>query len=175
MQADLAELRATRDQSRPISVQIRGLEGKVKDKQRQIEAAKLAATVAAESVREAQKNLEATDAKVVDIATKLAEVERELRDLCSRPMEKPPATKPNDIVGNGSIFGELDPQLVASATSPEEQEALQRAETIMARVRQQKASEAASVHDQFAPTQLDAPATAATTAAPTAVAAASAA
>ena len=30
MQADLAELRATRDQSRPISVQIRVLEGKVK-------------------------------------------------------------------------------------------------------------------------------------------------
>ena len=78
-QADLAELRATRDQARTVPTQIRVLGRKITDKQKQIEAAKLVATVAAESVRAAQRVLEAADAKVVDIATKLAEVERVAR------------------------------------------------------------------------------------------------
>ena len=55
----------------------------MRGKRKQLDAVKLAATVAAEAVREAQRKLDATDAKVVQIMELLQEAEKTLEALSS--------------------------------------------------------------------------------------------
>ena len=104
MEADVAELRASRQQAMPVSRQIRALERKVGDKRKQVDAARLAATVAAETVREAQRVLEAADEKVVHFVTKLQEADKELQELCKRPAEPTVEEHGAMLLALGSVF-----------------------------------------------------------------------
>ena len=101
LELDMETLRESKYQAKPVSQQIRIAERKVRDKRKQCDAAKLAATAAAEAVREAQRHLEAADAKVVQKLVELQDAEKAEAALSSRPTEaaqEATATEPDETV-----------------------------------------------------------------------------
>ena len=160
---ELEVARRKRDEARPARYKISALRKKMHARNKAAEAAEKKVG----DLREAAKNAEAAVTEGIRLrnalATEVAEIEEELSRL--RQEELRAETRTNEVPRNAeSIFGGLDPQFVATSTSMEEHEALQRAETIMARVRQQRVSEAATVQEQLPPTVRDAPTIAASTA-----------
>ena len=170
--AELETARRKRDEARPTRHKISAAQKKLGTKKNVLEASEAKILELREAAKKAEEAVNEETRLRDGLAREVAQLEKDLSQL---RQEELLAESKVELPKSENILGALDPREVESATSTEERELLQRAESIMARVRQQRASEAASVHEQLAPTQLDAPATAATTAAPTAAAAASAA
>ena len=133
--AELEAARKKRDEAKPMRNKILNFERKVGRQRRSAETAATKAEdlrkAANEAEREAQEATRARD----DLQRELASAEQEL--LRMRQVEIQGVPQPAASGLGDNILGALDPEAVKAATNAEEQELLQQAEIIMARVRKQ--------------------------------------
>ena len=103
MAKDIEVLQKSKNESRPISKQLQAAERRVFNKNKALNAAKLAATVAAEAVREAQRELVKADEKVLDCQQQWQEAEQERQKLCQQPAPEASQDAPN-VIDQAEMF-----------------------------------------------------------------------
>jgi hypothetical protein len=133
---EVSRIQEAKRQSKHVSVQIRAAERRVAQRKKGVESARLATEVAAEAVQQAQKTLVEVQAKVAASEEQLQEAKNDLQELCQKSVQSAPTVRDYGDVG---ILGRFDANFLAAEASPEELEALKRAEAIVTKLRTQLA------------------------------------
>ena len=100
MANDIEGMQKAKNDAKKPSVRLGAAERRVQNKNKALEAAKLAATVAAEAVREAQRKLAKADEKVLECQRQWQEAEEERQRLWQQPVAE---ASVEDITARGDI------------------------------------------------------------------------